>query len=162
VAVIPFEAAPSVPGEYPLLSALSDDEIARARLLGYVAEVDPAGSVSNDRALNYWDPIGPDDIANWRVRMFIIWFCYLFENLERLQRPMYAIEELILEFQGREILDGPNPRLATIFAGAGARDPLSAAELRDEKEFLQPYYNHAIELLRHWPLGYAAGAERAT
>jgi hypothetical protein len=147
--MITFNAAPSVPRSYTRLSsALSRQEIEEAVRLGYVAEhTEPSEPVHNEKAFNVQSRSGPG-LDDWPNRLFLVWFCYLFENLGVVQRPLAAIEEIILELGGGPAdLDAGVPRLASLYAGAAAREPLSSAELAREREFLEPYYRNALELV---------------
>ena len=142
-----FIAAPPVPSSYSRLTALSEEEITQARHYGYVAnEVDPSALVGRPCS----DPLlctlemtdHGNDIQAWRTRMYLIWFCYLFENFDAIRRPLFAIEELFLHFQTNMLDD-----LAQMYAGAGAwdRDPL--ADIPRLKFGLHRYYITAIHLL---------------
>jgi len=81
--------------------------------------------------------------------MYVAWFCYVFENFERIRRPRYAIEELILEFKGQSVLDTPQCSLPQIYAGAGGWD-LTGEELVRQKKLLQAHYDIALALLDAW------------
>lgn len=150
--MIEFNAAPPVPLTYlRLLAALTRAEITEAMRLGYVAaDVDPSSPVHHNNAFNVYSPIATG-LEDWRNRMFLIWFCYLFENFFVLQKPLAAIEEIILELEGGPIaFDAEMPRLASLYAGAAAREPLSRADLEREQAFLTPYYQNAVKQLNTW------------
>jgi hypothetical protein len=147
-----FDAAPPVPLDYPWLNLLTDLEIEKARSLAYVADtVDLSIPVRRDGVDNI-DPGPIEDMADWRTRMYVIWFCYIYENFEIIQRPRYAIEELIFEFRALAILDLPNRCLGTLFAGAGASDfePDAQSEFASTKQFLRPHYEAALALLQNF------------
>jgi hypothetical protein len=82
--------------------------------------------------------------------MYIIWFCYIYENLGLIRKPSGAIEEIILEFKAPGTLDVSGRRLGTLYAGAGAADPLSALDLENRLEKLKPHYDKAIRLLEQF------------
>ena len=146
--MIRFDAAPPVPADYPRLYLLSADEIGLARSAGYIADnVDPAAPVGRAGRDITYDPLPGDSLEDWRVRMYVIWFCYIFENFAVIQRPMGAIEELILEFRASEIIDIPGRRLGSLYAGAGADDPLPKSKLSWQLEQLRPHYLKAIARL---------------
>lgn len=146
--MIRFDAAPPVPADYPKLQLLSADELTLARAYGYVADkVDPAAPVARAGRDITYDPLPGDTLDDWRVRMYVIWFCYIFENFAVIESPMGAIEELILEFRADENIDIPGRRLASLYAGAGAADPLAAAEMKAQIEELQLHYIKAVLLL---------------
>jgi hypothetical protein len=144
-----FTSAPAIPVGYTRLRlALSADEVALAYQHSYVADtVDPSALVNRSGYDYSFNPPAEDDVKDWRTRIFLVWFCYVYENLRALKEPMGAIEELILEFQAPEILDPPGARLATYYAGAAARDPISTQELEQEVKYLAPHYRNALLLL---------------
>lgn len=146
--MIRFDAALPVPADYPRLQLLSADELTQARAYGYVADkVDPAAPATRAGRDITYDPLPGDTFDDWRARMYVIWFCYIFENFAVIQRPMGAIEELILEFRADESIDIPGRRLASLYAGAGAADPLTEAEMKTQIEKLQLHYIKAVLLL---------------
>jgi hypothetical protein len=119
--MIQFGAVPPVPIDYPRLTALTLREIDEARISGYVAEVvDPRDPVRRPGLNNYNDPFPLDDFHDWRTRMYVVWFCYVYENFCIVNKPLHAIEELILEFKGLDMID---VRLASLYAGAGSAEP---------------------------------------
>src|SRR5436305_2030574 len=70
VSVIQFDAAPPVPLDYPLLRALTPEEIGLARAAGYVGEkVDPCEPVRRAGLNNYDAAPAEDDLRDWRTRM---------------------------------------------------------------------------------------------
>lgn len=146
--MIRFHAAPAVPADYPRLQSLSPDEIGQARPFGYVADtVNPAAPVERAGRDITFDPLPGDTLDDWRTRMYILWFCYIYENLAVIQCPMGAIDELILEFRALEVIDVPGRRLASLYAGVGWSDPLTASELKAQTEELHPHYAKAVALL---------------
>jgi hypothetical protein len=149
--MIEFEAIPAVPLAYPRLAALTPDETALARAAGYVAEsVDPHAPVQRAGLNNYYEDRAEDDIRDWRTRMYVVWFCYLYENFLEVDRPLYALEELILEFQAQDVIDTPGHRLATGYAGAGGAEPSLLDERRRQLRLLEPHYAKAVALLDDW------------
>lgn len=143
-----FSAAPAVPIDYSRLAALSAEEIEAAVRAGYVAlEVDPSAPVQR-RGLENSSDIPPDDINDWRIRMYVIWFCYIYENIDKIRRPLAALEELIFEFKASSALDIPGSRIATDYAGAGSVEPLSENELGKQRVSLKPHYQKARVLLK--------------
>lgn len=151
--MIRFDAAPAIPVDYRLLQALSADEIKLARQAGYVADsTNPSEEVSRagidiDRLEEYM----PDDtsLSDWRIRAYVVWFCYIFENIRSIRRPISAIEELVYEFRAPSNLDFAASRIAGLYAGVGASDLE-----RDEIEFrgmiahLELHYSKGLYLLR--------------
>lgn len=84
-----------------------------------------------------------NDLRAWRGKLYLIWFCYIFENLQAVRRPLYAIEELFLHFRSNLIDD-----LAQMFAGCGAWDEKITPEdwVRIYPK-LQRYHARAVGLL---------------
>ena len=150
--MIQFNAAPAIPIGYHRLGTLTGEEIESARSAGYVVDVsDPSDSAVRDGLDNYAHPPTGSDILNWRVRMYILWFCYIYENLRLIRKPLGAFEEIILEFKAPGILDLPGRRLGTLLAGAGAADPPSPPrDLEYILETLEPHYDKAIRLLERF------------
>jgi hypothetical protein len=74
----------------------------------------------------------------------------LYENFILIDKPLYAIEELILEFQAQNVLDLPDRRLATLYGGAGGAEPTSPTDRTRHLEFLKPHYAKAVALLDGW------------
>jgi hypothetical protein len=147
--VIQFDAAPAIPTDYiRLQEALSVEEIGLARAAGYVAEgTDPRSRVRRGGLDNSDELPPPDDVQDWRTRLYTVWFCYIYENLLNILKPMGAIEEIILEFGAPDVLDTAERRLGTLYAGAGSADPLSGSELQVQLEKLTPHYARGVELL---------------
>jgi hypothetical protein len=84
-----------------------------------------------------------NDMGFWRSRMYVVWFCYVYEKLAAIPRPVSAIEELFLHFRSHLLGD-----LAPLYAGAGACDEnLSQEELKKHATSLKRYYSEAILLL---------------
>jgi|HubBroStandDraft_1064217.scaffolds.fasta_scaffold130704_2 hypothetical protein len=149
--MIQFDAAPAVPLEYSRLTALSAAEIGQARVAGYLAEtVDPRDVVHRAGLDNYSERRAGDDLQDWRTRMYAIWFCYVYENFFLIDKPLFAIEELVLEFKAQDVLDLPARRLGTLYAGAGGEEPILLGERRRHLELLKPHYAKAIALLDDW------------
>jgi hypothetical protein len=149
--MIQFDAPPPIPSAYPRLSALTSAETKKARDAGYIAdEVDPRSSVRRAGINNYVEPRADDDLRDWRTRMYVVWFCYVYENLSLIERPLYALEELVLEFKAPDVLDMPGRRLATLYAGVSGAEPISPAERNKQLQLLKPHYIKAIALLDSW------------
>ena len=149
--MIRFNAAPPVPTTYSRLSALASGEIEQARAAAYVADtVDPTGPVQRAGIDNCAEPRANDDLRDWRTRMYVVWFCYVYENFSLIECPVYALEELVLEFKAQDVLDLPGRRLATLYAGAGGWEPISPAERNKQLQLLKPHYIKAIALLDPW------------
>jgi hypothetical protein len=141
-----------MPAGYAKLMFLSPGECGFARSHGYIGDHgDPGGDpgqANGHAGLDASDlPLATNLLSDWRTRLYIIWFCYLYENLGALPRPMGAIEELVLEFKAPAILDFRGRRIATLYAGAGADDPLSPEDLARELKALAPHYRLALSLL---------------
>lgn len=124
-----FVAAPPVSRSYPRLATLTVEEIAEAGQCGYIADhtdVTGTASWSCSDPLKYTSEMVEhgNDVRAWRGKLYLIWFCYVFENLNSIRRPLYAIEELFLHFQSNLIDD-----LAQQFAGAGAWDETNVTRL---------------------------------
>jgi hypothetical protein len=81
--------------------------------------------------------------------MYVIWFCYVYENFLLIDKPLYAVEELILEFKAQSVLDMPGRRLGELYGGAGGWEP-TTLEREKELEFLKLHYTTAIALLDKW------------
>ena len=146
--MLSFDSAPAIPANYPRLSALSPAEIMEARAESYIADDEnPAWPVKRPGKDFSYQPLPTDNLMDWRTRIYIVWFCYLYENFAVLHSPMGAIEELILEFKAPHILDLPGRRLATLYAGAGADDPPSHEQQRQELQALRPHYELGLKLL---------------
>ena len=144
-----FDATPPVPLSYPWLEALTKDEVELAISGSYVVETsDPSTPVRRNGLENYDWPYLRDDIRGWRIRTYIIWFCYLYESFHLLQKPMGSIEELLMEFKAPEILDVPNRRLATLYTGVSGADPFTANGIEDQRLKLHSHYDKAINMLR--------------
>jgi hypothetical protein len=127
---------------------LRREEIELARSSGYVADsVDPRETVRRAGLYNYFDPIPADDMLDWHTRVYVIWFCYIYENFHIIRKPLSAIEELIFEFRAPSVIDLPGRRLATLYAGTGHLDPLPTREADDTLQSLKPHYDLAISLL---------------
>ena len=151
IAMMQFDAAPPVPLGYPRLRVLTSDEIELAIRYSYVGNnVDPTHAVQRAGIPNDLEERPDDDLLDWRTRMYIIWFCYIFENFILMKRPLGAIEELIMEFKAQDVIDLPGRVLGTLYAGAGGREPISAAERIIYLERLQPHYEKAVLLLDQW------------
>jgi hypothetical protein len=149
--MIQFDAAPPIPAAYPRLNALTSAEIKQAREAGYVAdEVDPRSPVQRAGLNNCEEARADDDLRDSRTRTYVVWFCYVYENLSLIERPLYAIEELVLEFKAQDVLDLPKRRLGTLYAGVGGAHPISSAERNKQLQLLRPHYIKAIALLDSW------------
>jgi len=143
-----FDCAPAMPAGYAKLMFLSPGELGLARSHGYIGDQSDPGKVNFHAGQDATDlPLATNLLSDWRTRLYIIWFCYLYENLGVLPRPMGAIEELVLEFKAPAILDFRGRRIATLYAGAGADDPLSPEDLARELKALAPHYRLALSLL---------------
>lgn len=149
--MIQFDAAPAVPSDYPRLNALDSHEIDQARLAAYVVDsANPSEPVQRAGADNCTETRADDDMGDWRTRMYVIWFCYVYENLLLIEKPLYAVEELVLEFKAQDVLDLPERRLANDYAGAGGEEPPSAHKRARRLKSLRPHYDKAIQLLHAW------------
>ena len=146
--MIQFDAAPPVPLSYPRLTALTHEEVEQARSLAYVAESnDPGRDIQRAGLDNCMAPRANDDIHDWRTRMYVIWFCYIYENFASIRRPLYAIEELILEFKAQDVIDTSDQRIATLYAGAGGWEASERIDHKEQLERLKPHYLAAIAWL---------------
>lgn len=146
--MIEFDAAPAIPLNYHRLRALSPEEIQLARSSGYIAQsVDPSDPVRRTGIDNYSQPL-LGDIRDWRTRVYIIWFCYIYENLDKIAKPFEAVEEIIMEFRAPDVIDMPGRRLGTLYAGMGGTNPASVSERKHSQERLKPHYDKALALLR--------------
>ncbi|HVI87272.1 MAG TPA: hypothetical protein VM659_03165 [Dongiaceae bacterium] len=143
-----FDCAPALPAGYAKLMFLSPAELGFARSHGYIGgDSDPGGAIGRAGLDASGLPLATNLLSDWRTRLYIIWFCFLYENLGVLPRAMGAIEELVLEFKAPEILDFRGRRIATLYAGASADDPLSPEDLARERKALAPHYRLALSLL---------------
>ena len=151
-----FDAAPPVPGFYPRLAKLTAEQIAEARRYGYVVD-------RTDLTAAPWDSSDPlkytsemvehgNNLRAWRGKLYLIWFCYVFENLNSIRRPLYAIEELFLYFRSNLIDD-----LAQMFAGCGAWDEtITPEDWVRIRPVLQKYHARAEGLLANKREGMSA------
>jgi hypothetical protein len=143
-----FDAAPPIPLDYPALRALSAEEIEHARKAGYVADgVDPSAPVRRAGLNNDTDAPPPDDIRDWRIRTYVVWFCYIVENAGVIVKPRSSIEELIQEFKAPEILDTETRRIGGLYAGVGNEDSVQTEDRRRFQTGLRTHYNVALKLL---------------
>lgn len=148
--MIRFDGAPAVPLTYPHLSALTAEEIKYAIDFGYVSPEEQPGAAVNRKGRNYPGvDVAKNDLRDWRSRMCIIWFCYIYENFDVIRRPLMAIEELVLEFGGIPMVDDS---LDYLYAGAGGSDAggsdiVSEVELERHIKFLKPRYERATRLM---------------
>jgi hypothetical protein len=148
--MIQFDAAPPVPLEYPRLTALTPEEKKQARASGYLGDmIDLRAPVRRAGLDNCTELRADDDIQDWRTRMYVIWFCYVYENFLLIDKPLYAVEELIMEFKAQSVLDTPDRSLGHLYAGTGGWEP-TTLEREKELEFLKPHYTAAIALLDKW------------
>jgi hypothetical protein len=148
--MIQFDVAPPVPSDYHRLGVLTPEEIENARSAAYVADgIDPLSPVCREGLNNYDDPYLGDNIFDWRVRMFIIWFCYLYENFSLIHNQLGAIEEILLEFKVPGIVDLPGRILSTMYAGSFYGD-LPDDGVAFQLGLLKPHYEKGIELLEQF------------
>lgn len=147
-----FYAAPAVPSDFHLVSAvLSDDEIKQAQNAGYIRANSNVGDELPRGGIDVLTDEPPVDIDDWRIRMFLIWFMYIFETMDILEKPMGALEEVLWEFKAPDILDLPGRKhLAALYAGAWDFDPLSTSEIERERSFLLPYYQKALHVVAEY------------
>ena len=82
--------------------------------------------------------------------MYVVWFCWVYEEFLLIGKPAYAIEELIMEFKAPEVIDLPDRRLGTLWAGAGGWEPTAMAERDSLLGSLKPHYLKAVGLLYTW------------
>jgi len=143
-----FVAAPPVPRSYPRLAAFTAQEIAEAERCGYIGD---HTDIADEVSWSCSDPLkftsemvehGNNPRA-WRGKPYLIWFCYVFENLKAIRRPLFAIEELFLHFQSNLI-----DNLAQMFAGCGAWDEtITPEDWVRIHPVLQKYHVRAVRLL---------------
>jgi hypothetical protein len=79
--------------------------------------------------------------------MYVVWFCYIYENFAVIRRPLGAIEELTSEFKAPDVIDTPDQRIATAYAGVGAEDLLPPSKRLAHLKNLKPHYEKAVLLL---------------
>jgi hypothetical protein len=149
--MLEFERLPPVPAQYFRLAALSPDELAEARRSEYISDAPESGAQIRRSGIDSSTTgVREHEVRDWRVRMYAIWFCYVYENFTTIEQPLYAIEELFLEFQTNILnSDGEIWGLAQRYAGAGAWDP-TAEELETYHNDLRSYYDNARRLLSNW------------
>ncbi len=152
--MLQFNGATAIPIGYQRLTALTHAEIEESRRRGYIElDVNPFARVKRKGIDIYQTDLPAEDVCVWQTRVFLVWFCYVYENFIILAEPLYAVEELVLEFRGPEILDKPQKRLATLYAGAGGeKTPLLEERLR-ELISLAEHYQTAVDLLTEWGKG---------
>jgi len=81
--------------------------------------------------------------------MYVLWFCYLYENLSPDQHYLKSIEDLFLEFKSNILNGGRWPGLAQLYAGCGA-DRASKKDFEFHRTNLRRYYDTAEELLKNY------------
>lgn len=147
--MILFEYAPAVPATYErLIAALTPSEQEEAIRSGYVArrpkyDFLPAGAGSFGKHFTV-----SSEVNDWRNRMLLVWFCFIFENLKQIRNPAAALEEVLFELQGGPSgLDEGLIPLSTVYTGAAAWEPRSPDILDREESVLRPYYENAVRLL---------------
>lgn len=143
-----FERLPAIPGDYPRLSALTDRELDLMRRSAYLGSSDGAIR-SLPRAGIELGPShpclqAPNDTCG---RIFIVWFCFLYERFMTLEAPLAALEELVLEFGAPSMLDTPDCALGQDYAGAAGAEPVSDEERARHRRWLAPPYAKAVDLL---------------
>ena len=147
--MIKFTSLPAIPANYPRLDALTPSEVSLARADGYIEDEVNVSEPVNRAGVDFsFQPLTTRDLGNWRTKVYLIWFCFVYENLSTMRKPMGAIEELITEFKAPDILDTGYTRLGSLYAGAGAADPLTSGDLQQEIVRLKTHYDRAVELLQ--------------
>tara|TARA_R110002110_G_scaffold286844_2_gene501163 strand:+ start:64 stop:549 length:486 start_codon:yes stop_codon:yes gene_type:complete len=151
-----FKDTPTIPTDYQrLIDALSQDEIASAITAGYIAKEMTASplvtnSITLSTELSLPDNI-PDTLDDWRNRIFLVWFCFIYEKFTHLPRPLCALEDVFLELQGGPSeFDRHLSRMCELYAGCGAwelEEVERANGYQRHTDFLLPYYQSAIHLL---------------
>jgi len=146
--MLKFTSAPAVPKGYYLLRALSDAEVIQAEKYSYVVEIsDPSKFVNRNGIDISFEDRSPAELSDWRVRMYLVWLCYIYDIFFELRNPLGAIEELILEFRNPIIVDRGTKSLGQIYVGAGAEDPITRERAEKERITLQPFCDDARRLL---------------
>lgn len=141
-----YPETPRVPVDYPRLIALSQQELGEAINYGYVkADAPPR----YPHGAFQFPENGSNDLHDWRMRMYVLWFAYLYEIFFKIEKPLRAIEDLFLEFNTNILNRGKRWGLAQDYAGAGAWDPTDA-ELKLMHSDLRQYYDNALDLLESW------------
>ena len=147
--MIRFTSLPAIPANYPGLDVLTQSEVGLARADGYVEDESNVSESVNRAGVDFsFQPLTPGDLGNWRTKVYLVWFCFVYENLSTMRKPMGAMEELVSEFKAPDILDIGDIRLGSLYAGAGAADPLASCDLQKEIVRLKPHYTRAVELFR--------------
>jgi hypothetical protein len=75
---------------------------------------------------------------------------YVYEHWFEIARPLFAVEELILEFLSCGLIDTPDCDLAAYYAGAASCEPVSPPVRRSHHDHLAPHYRKAVDLLEDW------------
>ena len=139
-----YPETPRVPVNYPRLNVLSQQELSEAIKFGYVKSNLPP---SHPEGAAPCSEVGSDELQDWRMRMYILLFAYVYEAFFEIEKPLRAIEDLFLEFR-TNILNGDQAwGLAQDYAGAGAWNP-TQDELKRAHSDLRQYYDRALDLLR--------------
>jgi len=141
-----FSETPRVPESYSRLIALSPQEKAIAEQHGFILRA-LSTPVEKQRFI---PPAGNDDPDDWRVRMYAIYFCYVYENFFEIDHALSVIEDLFLTFQ-TNVLNGDRfPGLAQQYAGCGSWEPMGREALKEQHQKLRFYYDNALRLLENW------------
>ena len=148
-----FERAPKIPCDYMRLNVLSPDELTMAVTARYVAGPIRDGSelVGKVDAHDYRK--AEDNLIDWRTRIYVVWFCYIYENMMRIDTPLEAIETIVSEFRAPSVIDTPGRGLGALYAGMGATNPVSGAQRERHIQLLKPHYDKAIALLGDFEKG---------
>ncbi|WP_374544471.1 hypothetical protein [Rhodoblastus sp.] len=130
------------------MRALNDVEMEQAERYGYISNAAcPSQAVNRSGIDISFEDRHSDELSDWRVRMYLIWLCYIYEKFRELKSPLGAIEELILEFRAPTIIDRGYYGLGQIYVGAGAEDPITRERVEKELITLQPFYEEARQTL---------------
>ena len=137
-----------VPLGYIRLRVFTPEEVNYAVAAGYVVRPEEGAKTENASAACSPNRSRPkDDISDWRTRMYVVWFCYIYEHLKEIEKPLQAIEQIVLEFRAPTVIDAPGRFIGSLYAGMGGTDPVPARERDRQLKMLKPHYEKAIALL---------------
>ena len=117
--MLEFDAAPAIRLDYFRLNILSKEESILAKNAGYIETIAVGVGVKR-LGLDNCTEVGPEDsVRDWRIRIYLVWLCYIYEKFYQISDPMGAVSEILLEFKIPRIVDVPNRRMGNLYIGTG-------------------------------------------